>query len=149
MRANSVTPPTCLLIALLAMLAVHFLFPGGTIVATPWSLLGLLPVAFGVGINLAADRALHLANTTVKPFEASGALVTDGAYRLSRHPMYLGFIAVLVGVALLLGSLTPWVVVPLFGLLLDRVFIRVEETMLAERFGGTWQAYARKVRRWL
>lgn len=48
------------------------------------------------------------AGTTVKPFQESTALITDGVFRLSRNPMYLGFVLVLTGIATLLGSLTPW-----------------------------------------
>jgi protein-S-isoprenylcysteine O-methyltransferase Ste14 len=40
-------------------------------------------------------------------------------FRLSRNPMYLGFALVLMGVAILLGSLTPWFIVPIFILLID------------------------------
>jgi protein-S-isoprenylcysteine O-methyltransferase Ste14 len=142
------TPPTFLLAALLLMLVLHFLVPGARVIQPPWSLLGLLPLGFGVGINLAADRELHRVGTTVKPFEVSACLVSGGVYRFSRHPMYLGFIALLAGVAILLGSLSPWLVVPVFFLLLERIFIRVEEAMLAERFGEAWGAYTRRVRRW-
>jgi protein-S-isoprenylcysteine O-methyltransferase Ste14 len=63
--------------------------------------------------------------------------------------MYLGFVLVLIGVASLLGSLTPWVIVPIFNILMEIVFIRVEERMMAQKFGLTWLDYKKKVRRWL
>ena len=47
---------------------------------------GILPVAVGVAFNLAADAAFHKAGTTVKPFEESSALVTDGVYRIHPQP---------------------------------------------------------------
>jgi steroid 5-alpha reductase family enzyme len=89
------------------------------------------------------------AKTTVRPFQESAALVTDGAYRISRHPMYLGFVLILLGPAVLLGSLTPFFVVPIFAVVMDRVFIVVEERMLAEEFGQAWLSYKAKVRRWV
>jgi protein-S-isoprenylcysteine O-methyltransferase Ste14 len=103
----------------------------------------------GIIINLYADKALHAAQTTVKPFVESTALVKNGVYGISRHPMYLGFGLVLVGVAILFGSLSPWVVVPVFILLMEVMFIQVEERMLEEQFGSEWLAYRKKVRRWI
>ena len=96
-----------------------------------------------------ADSAFHKAGTTVKPFQESTALITDGVFRISRHPMYLGFVMIMVGVALLLGSLTPWLIIPVFAVLMEVIFIRAEEHMLAEKFGSAWLAYKEKVRRWI
>jgi protein-S-isoprenylcysteine O-methyltransferase Ste14 len=144
-----VYPTHILLIAMTAMPALHLLWPAGTIIPAPWTLLGLIPIAAGILINLAADGALHRVGTTVKPFEESAALVTGGAYRISRHPMYLGFVLILGGVAILLGSPTPWIVVPLFVVWIDRVFITAEERMLSSRFGPAWKEYASRARRWI
>jgi protein-S-isoprenylcysteine O-methyltransferase Ste14 len=116
---------------------------------TPWNLAGLLPLAAGVWINLLADQALRRAGTTVKPFEKPSALLTDGAFRFSRHPMYLGFVLVLIGVAALLRSLTPWIVVPVFGAWMEVAFVRYEESALARAFGEEWDQYKTRVRRWL
>jgi protein-S-isoprenylcysteine O-methyltransferase Ste14 len=85
----------------------------------------------------------------VKPLEESSALVTSGVYGLSRHPMYLGFVVLLAGVAILLRSLTPWLGVPALAVVLDRTFIVPEEGMLANRFGREWEQYKGRVRRWL
>jgi protein-S-isoprenylcysteine O-methyltransferase Ste14 len=50
---------------------------------------------------------------------------------------------------MLLGSLTPWFVIPALAILIDRLFITVEEQMLLARFGQTWLDYKARVRRWL
>jgi protein-S-isoprenylcysteine O-methyltransferase Ste14 len=63
--------------------------------------------------------------------------------------MYLGFVLILVGVAIVLGSLAPFVVIPIFAILMDVVFIQVEERMLEQKFGSAWLEYTRKVRRWI
>jgi protein-S-isoprenylcysteine O-methyltransferase Ste14 len=138
-----------LLIAILAMIVLHFAFPLYRLVPIPWNFFGLVPLLAGIVVNLYADKALHTANTTVKPFLESNALVTGSVYGISRHPMYLGFVLVLIGVAILLGSLSPWVIVPIFVVLMEVIFIRVEEHMLADKFGPAWKDYKKKVRRWI
>ena len=144
-----ILPPTYLLITLMVMLAVHFLIPMVTLFPFPWNLLGLLPLILGIVINILADREFHKTDTTVKPFEESSALITNGVYQFSRHPMYLGMALVLVGVAMLLGSLTPFVFIPFFVLLFNEIFIKVEEQMMKRQFGDAWNKYAKKVRRWM
>jgi len=67
--------------------------------------------------------------------------VTDGPYRLVRHPSYTGPILVFVGIGLVLGT---WV-----GLLLSIVLpvaayvwrISVEERMLVAGLGSTYERY--------
>jgi protein-S-isoprenylcysteine O-methyltransferase Ste14 len=149
MPRSKILPPTYLLLAILLMLALHLLLPLKHIMPTPWNLAGLLPLAAGVWINLLADQALRRAGTTVKPFEKPSALLTDGAFRFSRHPMYLGFVLVLIGVAALLRSLTPWIVVPVFGAWMEVAFVRYEESALARAFGEKRDQYKTRVRRWL
>lgn len=149
MNRKPILPPTYLLVALVVMIALHFIFPLTRIIPLPWNILGFAPLILGIAINIVADNAFKKANTTVKPFEESTALLTNGAFRLSRHPMYLGFVLILVGVAALLGSLTPWGVVPIFAVLMDRIFITVEERMMAQKFGAAWRAYKDKTRRWI
>jgi protein-S-isoprenylcysteine O-methyltransferase Ste14 len=142
-------PTTYLLITLVINLILHFSIPVIKLITLPWNLLGLLPLIAGIAINLVADAALHKAGSTVRPFQESSALITGSVYRISRHPMYLGFVLVLVGVTILLGSLSPWVVIPIFIVLMERLFIRVEEQMLEAKFGETWSRYKHKVRKWI
>jgi protein-S-isoprenylcysteine O-methyltransferase Ste14 len=142
-------PTTYLLISIVAMIAVHLLFPAMRLIPPLWNLLGIIPLALGAILNLVADKAFQRANTTVKPFEESSVLITSGVFRISRNPMYLGFVLILIGIAVLGGSLTPYVVVLAFTVLMDKKFVAVEEQMLAEKFGVEWEAYKRNTRRWL
>jgi len=63
--------------------------------------------------------------------------------------MYLGMTIALSGVAILLGSLTPCVIVPTFFMLSARRFALAEEKLMEETFGEAYRQYRKKVRRWL
>jgi protein-S-isoprenylcysteine O-methyltransferase Ste14 len=63
--------------------------------------------------------------------------------------MYLGFVLILLGVASLLGSLTPYVIVFGFAIFMHIVFIAFEEKKLEETFGEAWLEYKKKVRQWI
>jgi protein-S-isoprenylcysteine O-methyltransferase Ste14 len=140
-------PPAYVLTSIVLMVALHFLAPAARLIPSPWNFLGVIPLAVGIVINIVADTAFRRAGTTVKPFQASNSLLTTGVYRLSRNPMYLGLVLIVLGIAVVTGSLTPLVVVPIFALLLDRNFIAAEERMLEERFGPAWLEYKNRVRR--
>ncbi|MEA3339981.1 MAG: isoprenylcysteine carboxylmethyltransferase family protein [Chloroflexota bacterium] len=149
MKDKNVMPTTHLLIAIVIMVALHLLFPVVRIIPTLWNLLGIIPLALGVVINLIADKAFHEANTTVKPFKESTTLITTGVFQVSRNPMYLGFVSILIGIGVLMGSLTPYVIILAFAIFMDRMYIRVEERMIAGKFGAEWEEYKRSTRKWL
>lgn len=149
MKAVYITPPAYLLLAIALMALLHFLAPGGRVLVFPWDLLGAIPLTLGIIIDLVADRTFKKRTIAVTPLAKPTVLVTNGVFGISRHPMYLGFVLVLVGIALLLGSVTPYVVVLGFAVFMDVVFIGFEEKKLAETFGEAWLEYKKNVRRWL
>ena len=144
-----ILPPTLLLVSLMLMFGLHFLFPAVQMLPALGNLAGLFPFGLGILINIVADRQFKQAKTTVKPFEESNELVTTGLYRFSRNPMYLGMVLILLGLAILLGSLTPFSVLTVFVWWIDVQFIRHEEQMLATQFGQDWLEYKAQVRRWI
>jgi len=146
---KKIMPPTYMWIAICIMVILHFALPLARLINMPWKLAGLIPVILGIVLNLMADSAFRRAGTTVKPFQESAALNTDGDFHISRHPMYLGFVLILAGVAILLGTLSPWVIILILIVLLEISFISVEERMLEEKFGPAWLDYKKKVRRWI
>ena len=127
----------------------EFFLPRARFIPAPWNLLGIVPLVGGVALNLMADKSFKIYGTSVKPLEESTFLVTGGVFRLSRHPMYLGFVLILLGAAVLSGSIAPFLVVIVFLVFMDTVFIRFEETKLAQKFGDAWLDYRSAVRRWI
>ncbi len=142
-------PPTYFLLVLVLVALLHFAFPLYRYWTFPMTLMGIVPLGLGVALNLIADRAFKLHETTVKPFEQSTSLVTDFPFSLSRNPMYLGLSLMLLGVALLLGTASALGPVLVFPYLMHRIFIRTEEQMLAAKFGPAWERYRSTVRRWI
>jgi protein-S-isoprenylcysteine O-methyltransferase Ste14 len=149
MKALKITPPVYLFLSIAIMLLLHFLLSKTRVLPFPWNLFGIIPLVLGIVLNLVADRSFKKKKTTVKPLEESTALITDGVFRLSRHPMYLGFVLILLGIAALMGSLTPYVIVFGFAVFMHIVFIKFEEKKLEETFGEAWLRYKRKVRQWI
>ena len=135
--------------SIVLMLGLHFLLPSRRLWQFPWTLIGLVPMATGSALVLIGARTVRRHGTTIKPFQVSSSLVQSGVFGVSRNPIYVGMIALLIGLALLLGTLSPFAVCIAFALLLRYRFVRVEEKMLAERFGAEWQDYSARVRRWL
>lgn len=131
------------------MALLHFLVPVSIVVQYPWTLLGIVPFAAGIILNLLADSAFKQAQTTVKPFEVSTALITNGVFLISRHPMYLGMVLILFGLAVFMGTFTPLIIIVIFAILMEMFFVRTEERMLEQQFGPIWDSYRNKVRKWI
>ena len=89
--------------------------------------------------------------TTVNPMDpqATTVLLTDGFYRISRNPMYLGVLLLLVAFAVALGNPVSVIPVVFFVLYITIFQIKPEERILAENFGDTFSVYSGKVRRWI
>ena len=113
---------------------------------------GALTLALaGVGIALLGVISFRRARTTVNPLhpEAASTLVVSGVYRLTRNPMYLGLLLVLLGWALFLANALAFVFPAVYVPLMNRLQILPEEKALAEKFGTGFTAYSSQVRRWL
>lgn len=149
MTFRNINPPNYFLLSLIFVIAFHFFMPVVRLLIFPWNLFGLLPLAAGIYLNLAADQLLKKHHTTVKPMEKSSQLVTTGVFHISRNPMYLGMVLFLSGLSILLGSLSPWLIVIVFAIFLDRIFINFEEKNLQHTFEEKWLNYRNKVGRWI
>lgn len=124
--------------------ALGFTLPAGLIVAA-----GL--AATGAVIALLGIVAFRRARTTVNPLrpESVSALVVSGIYRLTRNPMYLGMLLVLLGGAVFLANVLALLSAIAFIPLMNRLQIGPEEKILAATFGPAFTAYQSAVRRWL
>jgi len=101
---------------------------------------------------LLAGSALFLfrrAGTTPNPTKRTTALVLHGPYRFTRNPIYLGFAALYLGLALLVNSLWPLLLLPAVIALVQTHVIAREEAYLEARFGEEYRTYKARVRRWI
>lgn len=89
------------------------------------------------------------AKTPVIPFKPTTALVTDGPYRISRNPIYLGMATLYVGLTFLLGIMWALLFLPFVLIAVDRLVIAREEPYLERKFGQEYVEYKRRVRRWI
>ena len=144
-----IKPPHLYQAFMLCMLAIYFLLPGTRLIDFPFNLVGLPVFAFGAYMALAAKKSFLASGTPMMPSANPGRLHTDGWYRHTRNPMYLGVAIGLLGFAVLFSSYVNFLFPLLFVSLVDRWFIRAEEKFLAGVFGTQYQHYASRVRRWI
>jgi len=107
--------------------------------------------AVGVFTSGLGVMAFRRARTTVNPTKpgATSFLVHSGIYSLTRNPMYLGFLLILCGWAILLCNALVFPFLPMFILYMNRFQIQPEERALKETFGATFTGYTARVRRWI
>jgi protein-S-isoprenylcysteine O-methyltransferase Ste14 len=110
---------------------------------------GAALIVAGAGLMGTFVRAFGRARTPVDPYSPSEAIVTDGPYRLTRNPAYLGMTLAYAGIAM--ASSAPWALVPLPVAIavIDRGVIAREERYLERKFGARYTDYKRSVRRWI
>jgi protein-S-isoprenylcysteine O-methyltransferase Ste14 len=115
-----------------------------------WGLTGLF-LLDGLVLCIAGVLSFHRAKTTVNPLkpETATALVRSGIYRVTRNPMYLGFVALLLAWNMSLAA--PWALLGVVGFMgyLTRFQIVPEERALSALFGDAFRDYQTQVRRWL
>ncbi len=142
-------PPAYLLAALLLMALLHQVLPLARILFAPYRYAGIVIMALALALILWAALLFHRARTGIVPFSPATSLVLGGPYRFTRNPMYLGMAGILLGAAILTGSLSPFAVIPAFMALIAERFIAPEEALLERAFGRDYLGYKAKVRRWL
>ena len=149
MNFQKVLPPAWFFVSIILMVGLHLGLPIKQLFLPPITYGGIGLILMGIVIVLVCDYLFRQKNTTIKPFQESSYLVREGLFSYSRNPIYLGMIIVLIGVWIVLGSLSPLLVIPIFTGLIQEVFIKPEEKMLEEKFGEEYRKYQAKVRRWV
>jgi len=134
---------------IIVAIILHFIFPIQTVVGFPLKLTGIIPLIIGMFINLHARRTLREKGTTDNFSGIPQALITEGFFRYSRNPTYLGGIIFSFGLAIVLGSLVSFIFPIALFLLLNFLYIPNEENRLRPIFGKEYYAYEKRVRKWI
>ncbi len=149
LNLQKVLPPVWFLLSIISAIALHLYLPVKQLLFPPLTYLGIVAIAIGIIMVLFCAYLFRQKNTTIKPFEESSYLLREGIFNYSRNPIYLGMIIVLIGLWIVLGSLSPGLIIPIFAVLIQELFIKAEEQMLNAKFGEEYQEYKATVRRWI
>ena len=141
-------PPHYLLILSLCMLITWYFGE-----SSPQNLLFILVGLglIGLGFLLAFNSIARFvrAKTGVVPFSESTTLITEGFYKYTRNPMYVGMNSFLLGLMLILQNPLNIFFLIIFFFVVRNMFVLKEEVQMEETFGEDYLTYKRKVRRWL
>lgn len=148
-RASRIMPPTYFFVLLVLAVSLHTWLPLRQLTDSQYRHLGWALVVFGAVLNIWADQQFKRKKTTVKPHEKPSWLETKGPFRISRHPMYLGMLSILLGAAVVMGSISSFIPAIVFVFLMEGMFIPVEERSMEQAFGRKYREYRKKVRRWI
>ncbi len=126
----------------------------GGMLPTPFNvvsaLAGILFIGLGLVLVIATVRLFAtIGRGTLAPWAPPQKLVVRGVYRYVRNPMISGVLAILLGEAMLLGT------IPLLGwftlfVIVNLIYIPwFEEPGLGQRFGADYALYKQNVPRWI
>lgn len=148
-----VFPPALPVLTILGGVGLNSLWPLGLGVEFPtperYWVGGLIVAGAILGLGLWSVILFRRSGQSENPWKPTPRIVDRGPFRITRNPMYLQMVLVCIGAAVILGN--GWIVVltPLCAWGLQRFAILPEEAYLERKFGETYLAYKRRVRRWL
>jgi protein-S-isoprenylcysteine O-methyltransferase Ste14 len=143
-------PPVWTLIYVLAATAVSWRLSWPMLPGLHFPLVGIALVAVAFIPPLSAVVLFRRAGTEIDPTSASNkALITEGPYRFTRNPMYLGLVILTLGLAIWIGAWPMFMAPVALFATANWVHIPFEEAKMRRQFGAAYDDYVRRVRRWI
>lgn len=145
---NKIPPPIVTLFCGLGIYCSSYLFP--TFSFDYSILISIIFVLIGFFIFLSAIRLFKKHETTVDPSkpEKASSLITNGVFKYSRNPMYLGMLLLLCSISIQFSLVGGLIIIPIFVLFITKYQIIPEEKAMAILFKEDFQSYKEKTRRW-
>lgn len=144
-----IPPPIHLLVGLTAMILLSSFVPIGHWLVFPWRYIGIIIIVLGFSLAIGSGMFFRKFGTDPRPGNRASLIVTKGPFKYTRNPMYLGYITMLIGTSILLGTFSPLIVIPIIFLILHTQFVLREEKWMEEWFGEPYLEYKKKTPRWL
>ena len=142
-------PPLMVLAGIITQLLIGYIAPVEPLLSATWQYIGIALMVLGFATILLAARSFRKHETTIIPDGQPSTLMEGGLFGYSRNPIYAAMAVLLIGSALAIGHIWTFIVVPLFVLLVQQIWIVKEEENLEAEFGQIYRNYKIKVRRWL
>ena len=146
---KKVMPTTWFLGFLALIILMNFLFGEKRMIPFPYNHLGWVLIVFGIAFNLWTDNLFKKYKTTVKPYLRPSFFISNGPFRISRNPMYLGMLIILIGTVILFKSVALMVIPAIYLFIINFFYIKKEEEFLLHEFGDEYLKYKKRVRSWI
>lgn len=146
-----IPPVVIMFICMILMYLVSKVFSSFNIDFLFQNFLSIETLISGIVVSVAGVYIFKENKTTVNPMkpEGSSTLVTNGIYKFTRNPMYLGMAIVLFAYLIFLGNILSIINIVLFVLYMNKYQIKPEEQNLEKLFGNEFVSYKLEVRRWI
>jgi len=147
-----IAPPLVPLTALILAIVLDWLplrFMAGPVGFNLQVIAGVVLLLVGIWLDTSAVRLFFREGTNPMPTQPALKVVTTGPYRFTRNPMYLGMVAILLGLSLIFSLEWGVIFTPIVWIIMDRVIVLREEAYLNRKFGPHYQALLTQTRRWL
>jgi protein-S-isoprenylcysteine O-methyltransferase Ste14 len=146
-----IPPPAVAVLIASAMWEISMVLPLLEVPALIRVATAVIVALAGFGFSIAGVISFRRARTTINPMkpETTSSLVCSGIYGVTRNPMYVGLLFVLVAWAVFLSSAWALLGPLVFVLYMNQFQIAPEERVLSGMFGTDYTAYKARVRRWL
>ena len=106
-----------------------------------------------IGIIFIISAVIQFVNrkTTVNPTKPhkTTTLVITGTYKITRNPMYLGMLLIIISFAFYKTSIISLILIPFFIFYINKFQIELEEYEMRKKFGKEYEDYCKKVDRWI
>lgn len=110
---------------------------------------GILFIVLYLLFFIAALSRFFLSKNTLVTIRPARSLETSGIYSVTRNPMYLSLVFLYSGLGIFLGNWWTFLLLALLVAVVQNYVIQKEEQYLQRAFGGDYDRYRKKVRRWI
>jgi protein-S-isoprenylcysteine O-methyltransferase Ste14 len=111
--------------------------------------MGIMFLTISLLFLVTSLRKFFLSKNTLILIKPASSLQTNGIYRISRNPMYVGLLFLYLGITCFIGNWWNVILLPVLFLIIQQYVIRSEEKYLTRAFGEEFLVYKNNVRRWL
>lgn len=141
-------PPTYLFLSLLYMVGVNFFVQGYAFMPGSSRWLGMA-LAAAAGCLVMYVRLVMKKHQTSHTFDKSTTVIDKSFFSLSRNPIYLGMVLVLIGMCTWMNNAWTFPAPIFFFLVMQFKFIPFEEKKMEQELGAKYLEYKKRVRRWI
>jgi len=148
--SSVIAPPSLIALAIIIFgVALGKLWPA-EIIPTPWQYIaGGAIIAAAMLLITNAFRHFSQVNTPVPTYRTPTTLVTSGVYAITRNPIYLSMMMLIMGLGVTLDNIWLLLLAAVFQQIIRWGVIAREEKYLEAKFGEQYRTFKEQTRRWI